>query len=517
MKERQLDVLFIEPNSSASYQGLADKYAAIETPTWSLLLAQSCRAKGFGVGILDANAKRLHPEQVAIQVWQCRPKLAVFVVYGQNPNSGTTNMSGALLAAQYVKRHNPDVRIAFVGSHSSAKPMEVIEYPSVDYVFTNEGVYALHNLLEFLNSNQKEPHNVNGIVWKTWGEQELGYVPIMNAPERVVPTELMDRDLPGYAWDLLPYKSKPFDMYRSHFWHADYDHAKTTPFAALYTSLGCQFKCNFCMINILNRNSNRPDAVASDFNVMRFWSPEFIIKEFDKLAEYGVETVRLVDEMFFLNKKYYDPLVDLLIERNHGFNMWAYSRIDTCREDKLARFKAAGINWLALGIESANQVIRQEITKGRFQDVNIREVVKSIQDAGIYVVGNYIFGFPNEKFSHLKETLDLAMELNTEFANFYCAAALPGSPLHLEAEQNGWELPETFEGYSFFSEECKPLPTHHLSAANVLQFRDMAWQQYYTNPEFLKSVEEKFGKQNRENIEAQTKIKLKRNLLEKEA
>jgi len=144
-------------------------------------------------------------------------------------------------------------------------------------------------------------------------------------------------------------------------------------------------------------------------------------------------------------------------------------------------------------------------------------VVKSIQDAGIYVVGNYIFGFPNEKFSHLKETLDLAMELNTEFANFYCAAALPGSPLHLEAEQNGWELPETFEGYSFFSEECKPLPTHHLSAANVLQFRDMAWQQYYTNPEFLKSVEEKFGKQNRENIEAQTKIKLKRNLLEKEA
>lgn len=38
---RRLDVLFVEPNSSAqAYQDLSKTYTAIETPTWSLLLTQ---------------------------------------------------------------------------------------------------------------------------------------------------------------------------------------------------------------------------------------------------------------------------------------------------------------------------------------------------------------------------------------------------------------------------------------------------------------------------------------------
>ena len=40
------DVVFIIPNNSAGvYQELSGKYSAIETPTWALLLAESCRAK----------------------------------------------------------------------------------------------------------------------------------------------------------------------------------------------------------------------------------------------------------------------------------------------------------------------------------------------------------------------------------------------------------------------------------------------------------------------------------------
>ena len=37
----------------------------------------------------------------------------------------------------------------------------------------------------------------------------------MNDPEKIVPNDKMDIDLPGYAWDLLPYKSKPLDLYRA--------------------------------------------------------------------------------------------------------------------------------------------------------------------------------------------------------------------------------------------------------------------------------------------------------------
>ena len=36
----------------------------------------------------------------------------------------------------------------------------------------------------------------------------------------------MDIDLPGYAWDLLPYNKKPLDLYRAPMWHAEYDFDK---------------------------------------------------------------------------------------------------------------------------------------------------------------------------------------------------------------------------------------------------------------------------------------------------
>ena len=87
---------------------------------------------------------------------------------------------------------------------------------------------------------------------------------ILNPPEVIVPQDRMDIDLPGYAWDLLPYKDKsPFDLYRSPMWHAEYDENKRTPYAAIQTSLGCKFGCDFCMINMINRNDNDPIGVAS--------------------------------------------------------------------------------------------------------------------------------------------------------------------------------------------------------------------------------------------------------------
>ena len=41
-----MDITFIIPSNSANvYQGLSTKFAAIEPPTWALLLAQACRNK----------------------------------------------------------------------------------------------------------------------------------------------------------------------------------------------------------------------------------------------------------------------------------------------------------------------------------------------------------------------------------------------------------------------------------------------------------------------------------------
>ena len=145
---RPLDVLFVNADSSAqAYQELSRDFSAIEPPTWALLLAQACRANGFGVAILDCGAERLSDEQAVKRIEEMPARLVCFVVYGQNPNSGTTNMIGATALARKLKAAHSEAKTCFAGSHTSALPMEVLSLAEVDFILLNEGVYALQNLL----------------------------------------------------------------------------------------------------------------------------------------------------------------------------------------------------------------------------------------------------------------------------------------------------------------------------------------------------------------------------------
>ena len=503
-----IDVLFIIPNSSKKiYQGLANNYSAIETPTWALLLASSMQKYNYHCEILDCDALRLDEKEAVKQIKDSKCRLALFVLYGQQPNQGTFLMIGANSLAQKLKNENPEIKIGFVGSHVSALPREVLAYNFVDFVFINEGVYALRDLLK---TNLKDNlTKVNGIGFKNEDNQL-----ILNNPSILVSNENLNSDLPGYAWDLLPKKNKTLDLYRAHFWHTFFKEEDRTPFVAVYSSLGCKFGCNFCMINILNRTSTEEGAMSSDFKIMRHWDPLHFVDQLEILANFGVKTIRLSDEMFFLNKKYYVPILEEIIKRGLKFNMWAYARVDTVREDQLALFKKAGINWLCLGIEAGNQIVRKDIEKGRFEEINIRDIVKLINSYDINILGNYIFGLPEDSIERMQETLDLALELNTEHANFYPCQALPGSPLYFEAKEKGWEMPSTFEEYAFYSYECKPLRTNYCSAKEVLEFRDNAWKKYFTNTNFLKKIEKKFGIDSVNNIKQLSEVKLKRKILE---
>lgn len=500
-------VTFVIPSSAAqAYQALANKYSAIEPPTWALLLANAVRVEGHDPCILDFDAEPTDVVEAAEKIAQTKTDIAVFVLYGQNPNSGTTMMIGASKLAAQLKQSHPNIKTVFVGSHASALPYDVIGLPYVDFVFINEGVYGLLDLLQ--TNYVDDLDKVRGLIYKKHGFAATG------APGEIVQTKDMDNVMPGYAWDLLPKDKKLLDKYRAHYWHNYFkDDENRTPFAAISTSLGCSFGCNFCMINIVNRTSYEQGVVSSDSRGMRFWSPELMLKEFEYLYENGVRTIRLTDEMFFLNKKYYIPILEGIKQRGMDFNFWAYARVDSVRKDQLELFKEAGVNWLCLGIEAANQNVRLEIEKGKFEDVDIRRVVADVKAADINILGNYMFGFPEDTMETMQETLDLSLELNTEHANFYAAMALPGSPLYMYAKNNGWDLPERFEEFAFLSYDCKPLRTKTLTGAEVLKFRDEAWHKYFSHEPFLNLVETKFGADSRRNLEEMSKIKLKRKIL----
>ena len=506
------DALFIVPgNAQGVYQKLSEDYSAIETPTWALLLAESCRSVGYKVGIIDVNAEKLTHQEALDRVVGISPRFVVFVVYGQNVNAGTTNMSGAVALSKFFKLSDLDSPIVYIGSHVQALPIDTLEKEeSIDIVCTNEGVYALWNLLKISRVNPVALSKVNGI-----GYRDFDSVKLTN-PEVVVPQDRLDLDLPGYAWDLLPFKEKPFDLYRSPMWHAEYDFNNRSPYAAIQTSLGCQFQCEFCMINMINRSDNESIGVAGNYNQMRFWSTDFIIKEFDKLIEMGVRTIRIVDEMFLLNPKYYIPLCEKLAKRNKDddLRMWAYSRIDTIRRPGILNLvRKAGIKWLCLGIESGDKQVRLEVSKGKFEDVNIREVIKNVHDADIEVMANYIFGLPKDSKTTMEKTFNLSLELTTAGWNTYAAMALPGSQLYKDAIDKKYKLPENYEGYSFHAYNTQPLPTEYLTPEEVLEYRDECFTKYHTYEPFLKKIENKFGKKAAENISKMTKVKLKRKIL----
>jgi anaerobic magnesium-protoporphyrin IX monomethyl ester cyclase len=509
LETKKLDILFIHTNASKKiYQDLAKNHSAIEPPIWAAMLANHCRLRGFGANILDCEAEWLDDEASANMINYLNPRVACFVVYGQQPSASTQNMQGAIGTANTLKNINSSIPIMFVGAHIAALPREVLRNePSVDYICQNEGVYTISNFLSAIQSLNFDPSKIRGL-----GYRDQDGNPILNQTESIVAKNNLEHDLPGMAWDLLP----DINKYRTAGWHSWSNNTEKAPFAALYTSLGCPYRCSFCMINIINRTDSSPNIASSDSNIFRYWNPEFIIKQFDKFAEMGVKNVKIADELFVLNPRHFMKICELLIERDYDFNIWAYSRIDTCKPEYLDTLKRAGVNWLGLGIENPNQTLRQEIHKDRFKEVRITDIINEIRASGINVAANYIFGLPMDTEESMQETLDFAIENMAEMVNFYCAMAYPGSPLHLMARNKGWELPTTYSGYSQHSYDTLNLANDNLQAKQILRFRDNAWMKYHTSEKYLNFLESKFGAKAKVNVENTSKIKLKRKLLEEQ-
>jgi hypothetical protein len=91
--------------------------------------------------------------------------------------------------------------------------------------------------------------------------------------------------------------------------------------------------------------------------------------------------------------------------------------------------------------------------------------------------------------------------------------AYPCSRLYREVQEQGIALSNSWLGYSQFSYETFPLPTKHLSNAEVLRFRDQAFDEFYRSEKYLNMIKKKFGKETVAHIKEMTKTKLKRKLL----
>jgi radical SAM superfamily enzyme YgiQ (UPF0313 family) len=492
------DLVLVNPGSRTQiYQSLGARLTAVENPVWAGLIASFVRNKGFSVQIVDAEADELTPQQTAERVAAINPTLVTIVVYGHQPSASTQNMTGASAIATAIKNVNPDIPLLMLGGHVASLPERTLVEEACDFVAKDEGLYTIVDLLEaYRVADYPDLGKVRGLVYRDHGRA------VSNAPSPLVKD--LDGDMPGVAWDLLP-----MSKYRAHNWHC-FGHLQRQPYAAIYTTLGCPYHCSFCCIQAPFKSGEQAAGLNTGVNSYRFWSPQRVIEEIDLLVtKYGVRNIKFADEMFVLNQRHVLAICDLIIERGYDLNIWAYARVDTVKDSMLDKLKRAGFNWLALGIEAADDHVLTDVDK-RYRVGEVYETVSKIKAAGINIIANFIFGLPEDTAETMQRTLDLALDLNCEFANFYSAMAYPGSPLYEEAVRRGWQLPETWSGYSQHAVNTLPLPTRHLSAGEVLRFRDRAFNVYYTHQPYLDMVREKFGEDTLAHIREMTSHRLER-------
>ncbi len=262
---------------------------------------------------------------------------------------------------------------------------------------------------------------------------------------------------PDIDWSKLP-----MDKYRAHNWHC-LSGVPRSPYASVYTSLGCPYSnCYYCNIKTLY-----PDK---KFQLRPIPN---VIKEIDTLVtRYHVKNIKFWDELFAFKE---DRVLEICKGlESYDLNIWAYARLDTITEQMLKAMKRGGIQWLAYGFES----VKDKKFISRTEDV-----IKMTKDAGISIIANFMFGLPGTTEDDDKASVEFAMKHLFEFVNFYTAYPYPGS-----AWYNDWV-------------KTNPQNIDFNQYHNISPFRKKAFNDYFTNPEYLSMLKAKWGQQAVKQIE----------------
>jgi radical SAM superfamily enzyme YgiQ (UPF0313 family) len=358
-----------------------------------------------------------------------KPDEVGIICSGSNPSASTMTMPGAIKIVKSIKKVFPNQRTFMWGGHPTVLPERTKYESGVDYVVVGTGF------------------------------------------------DCDVRDIPMIDWD----KINP-NKYKAHNWHCFGDLENRTPYAAVWTSLGCPYSCEYCCVNnLFQKRTYMTRDVHS------------VINEIDYLVnKHGVKNIKIMDELFVTKNQRVLEFCDLLIERNYNLNMWCFARMDTVTPQLLAKLKKAGVNWVAYGFETINQHILDSQKKG--VDVNeYSKVIKWTKNAGINIIADFIAGFYEDTYETLNDTYDFMCSHNFEFINLYPLFAYPGTPLYDTYFKEELITHKDWNEYSLYGYDCIPCRTRYLSSSEVLEWRDTKYVEYFKRPEYRNMILNKFG------------------------
>lgn len=196
-------------------------------------------------------------------------------------------------------------------------------------------------------------------------------------------------------------------------------------------SRGCPFNCEFC------------DIIVMYGRVPRTKPPAQLLAELDALKAAGWNgPIFIVDDNFIGHRKHAKTLLRALIEwRERRKLKWTFlteASLNLADDPELLSLMArAGFSSVFVGIESPEEDSLAECAKSQNQRRDLVEAVRTIQGAGMEVMGGFIVGFDNDKPNIFEQQLRFIREAGVVTAMVGLLTALPETRLFKRLAEEG--------------------------------------------------------------------------------
>ncbi len=185
----------------------------------------------------------------------------------------------------------------------------------------------------------------------------------------------------------------------------------------IQTSRGCPFDCAFC-------------SVTGMFGKKyRYRSKENILEE---LRQYDKKNnvIFFYDDNFTANRRRAKDLLNAMIREKFKFKWSTQVRVDIAKDKELVRLmKKAGCHTLYIGFESVNPESLKSMKKGQSVQ-EILDAVKILHEYRIHVHGMFVYGFDEDDWHTVKETVRFAKRAQLTSTQFLILTPLPGSEFY---------------------------------------------------------------------------------------
>lgn len=437
--------------SRASRSPAITKSGTLYYPIWLSYACGLLEKAGHEVNLIDSCAEQLDMYTTLQRIKEFQPDLVVL-------DTSTPSIYSDVDCAVLIKKEIPSGFICLVGTHPSVLTDEVLNISdSIDAIARHEYDAILVKLAETIE-NKGDLVDVDGLSFKRNG------VNIHNRDRAYI--ENLDE---------IPFVSQ---VYKKHLNTNNYFFAAGEfPMVMIITGRGCPSKCFFCVYpQTFHGHTYR---LRSAKNVVDEF--EYVVNNMSHIKSIGIE-----DDTFTANQERAREICQMIIDRgiHKKINWWANTRVNL-EYNTMVLMKQAGCRLLIPGFESGDQEILNNIHKG----IKVEQSIQFMENArkiGLLVHGCFMVGNKGETNESMKRTLDLAIKLNPDTAQFFPMIPYPGTEAYGWAIKKGYlkNLPYdrwlTKDGLH----ECV-LNLPNIDTKELVGFCDRARKKYYLRPRYI--------------------------------